>query len=99
LDKKRILKEYYALEYDNLAKKIGRRVFDAQDIDDVLQEAFTKALEYLDSFKGDRPFPNWFGVILQNTVKDYRTEFLNNKAGLSHNDAEELDEDNFPIPG
>jgi RNA polymerase sigma factor (sigma-70 family) len=97
VDRKQLLSDYYQLEKESLTKKISRKMFDLQDTEDVLHDAFEKALRYLDTYDGTQGFAAWFGVILNNCVKDYRTEFLNNKIGMSHKDVEEIGDDQFAI--
>lgn len=91
------IEQHYKDNQKALCLKIQKRVFDPQDIEDIVQEAFTKALKFSSAFKEEGNFNAWFGIILDNCVKDYRAEFLYNKIGMGHRDVEELDEDNFPI--
>jgi RNA polymerase sigma-70 factor (ECF subfamily) len=50
---------------------VGRFVRDAQDIDDVVQEAFIKAYRALPRFRGDSAFYTWLYRIAINTAKNY----------------------------
>jgi RNA polymerase sigma-70 factor (ECF subfamily) len=50
---------------------VSRFVRDAQDIDDVVQEAFIKAYRALPRFRGDSAFYTWLYRIAINTAKNY----------------------------
>jgi len=76
----------------SLINKINRRVFDIQDAEDVLMDAFIKAISYQDSFDSKQEMGKWFNTILNNSIRDYRTKFLKEKSGANHNDMVEFDE-------
>lgn len=75
-----VIKNHYEENYDLLVKRMARRLGSVEDGEDVVQEAFTRAVQYYKSWTGKR-FENWFNVILSNTYK----RFLNEKkmGGLS----------------
>jgi RNA polymerase sigma-70 factor (ECF subfamily) len=53
------------------ARAIARRLMgDQHDADDLVQDAFLRALERIDSFDPDRPFGPWFFRLLVNTGMD-----------------------------
>lgn len=90
--KRTILKNYYVNNYDQLCQDIRRRGVNPSDIEDVVQEAFTKALTFLETYEEEREFGTWFYTILNNCHKDYvRQEILKGQT------KDDFDEDNFPI--
>lgn len=48
--------------------------FMGNDGEDVVQEAYARALKYLPSFDHSRDFDKWFNKILSNTVKDFKKD-------------------------
>jgi RNA polymerase sigma factor (sigma-70 family) len=91
-----ILTEYIEAHKGQLKSRIARRIFDQQDVDDVLGDACVKAFTYIDNYDAARPIANWFSSILSNCIKDHRTKFLKEKASAGHNKAESFEEENFP---
>lgn len=70
-----VLEEYYSLNFDNLCKQLGRLFPNFQDSEDCVQEAFSRALKYLDSYNPERAgFDKWFTSILNNSIRDKRKE-------------------------
>lgn len=68
-----IIKNHYKENYDLLVKRMARRLDSVEDGEDVVQEAFTRAIQYYKSWTGNR-FENWFNVILSNTYKRFVSE-------------------------
>lgn len=62
------LKEYYSANFLNLVKKVYRSCGNYHDAEDVVQEAFERAIKYIDTCKD---MDRWFKTILRNTYKDY----------------------------
>ncbi len=54
-----------------LSRLISRFIHDASDVEDVTQEAFTKAYRALPKFRGDSAFYTWLYRIGTNTAKNY----------------------------
>ena len=54
-----------------VAALIGRFILDAQEVEDVSQEAFIKAYRALPSFRGDSAFYTWLYRIVVNTAKNH----------------------------
>lgn len=84
-----IIKKHYEENYDILVKRMGKRLDCVEDGEDVVQEAFTRALQYYKTWTGDR-FENWFNVILSNVYKRFVTE--RRMGGLSKPLDDSLDE-------
>lgn len=69
----KIIEQFYKDNYQLLVKRIKARRMQEADAEDVVQEAFVRALKYQDSFNPDRQeIGAWFNTILNNSFKDYR---------------------------
>jgi RNA polymerase sigma-70 factor (ECF subfamily) len=63
---------FLVLRYQHrVAALIGRFVQDAQEVEDVTQEAFIKAYRALPLFRGDSAFYTWLYRIAVNTAKNH----------------------------
>lgn len=76
-----VVNNYYKENYDLLVKRVKNRAGSVENAEDVVQEAFTRALKYYKSCSID--FDRWFKVILSNTLKDYQKD--SRMAGLTKN--------------
>ena len=66
---------YYQEERKNLINKVKRRAGGEVNAEDVVQEAFTRALKYQNSFdETKRPFEAWFNTILNNALRDFQRQ-------------------------
>ena len=82
------LEKYYMDNKDTLIKKIKNRAGTEWNAEDIVQEAFLRAWKYWPSFDKDiGAIDPWFGIILNNTLKDYM------KADRLLGMAYEIDED------
>lgn len=96
MNKNKTLEEFYIQHRGKLLNKIKRRIFDSQEAEDVLQNAFVKALSSLDRYDPSRHIAPWFNGIMQNCIKDCRREFLRNCASSMHESYDEFNELDFP---
>lgn len=68
-------KQAYALLVDKYQRRVerlvARMVRDADEVDDITQEAFIKAYRALPQFRGDSAFYTWLYRIAVNTAKNY----------------------------
>lgn len=89
--KREVLEQYYTEHFDALAKGAARPFDTPQDGEDVVQEAFTRALHYLPQFNPDKGnFEQWIRRILQNTIRDFLKE--KRLKGLSNSEPDEMGE-------
>jgi RNA polymerase sigma factor (sigma-70 family) len=66
------LEKYYKENFEALKKKIRNRAGTQWNAEDVVQEAFARAIKYWDSFDPEvGRLDGWFGILLSNTLKDY----------------------------
>lgn len=89
-----MIEQFYKENYPMLVKKISSRRMQEADAEDVVQEAFYRALKYKDSFNSDRQeIGAWFNTILNNTFKDYRhANFTGDFSFVEEEHMEERDE-------
>lgn len=60
---------YFVEEYQQMAYSIAYRILsNAEDTEEVVQDAFLKAYKSLSKFKGDSKFSTWFYKIVVNTA-------------------------------
>jgi RNA polymerase sigma factor (sigma-70 family) len=86
------LEDYYADNFNNLVKRITNQAGNVHNAEDVVQEAFVRAIQYLPSYDGKLPFENWFSRILQNALRQFKLEERNYGMNMSN---EEVD---IPCP-
>ena len=68
-----ILEEFFKKEYVVLVKRIKARNMQECDAEDVVQEAFYRAVKYIKTYNPERQkIGAWFSTILNNAFKDYR---------------------------
>jgi len=69
------LRHFFAEEYDTLVKRANFRVRHPDDAEDIVMDAFRKAVEYWKSFDPEkRELGAWFNTILNNSVRTYQRE-------------------------
>jgi len=84
----KIIEVYYRINYNKLVKSLMFKCFGIkEDAEDIVQEAFTRALKYKGSFDKNGSLKNWFNRILWNSYKNWKIEKYH------HPDMEELDEE------
>lgn len=81
-----IIEQHYRENFDRLSKQWGRRFDNPHIGQDVVQEAYLRAIKYKDTYDPAYPFPNWFGRILQNSFRDIRAE----EVGHTHDEIDEF---------
>jgi len=84
------LTEHYNENHDTLIKKVKNRVGGEYNAEDVVQEAYTRALTYQSSYDNSRPFAHWFSTILNNTTRDLKAE--ERRQGMKVEMTEEIEE-------
>lgn len=69
------LTTHFEENYDRLVKRASFRVGGMTNAEDVVQEAFTRALQYSASFEySNRELTAWFNTILNNAASDLKSE-------------------------
>ena len=68
-----VIEEVYTAERSRLCKKVRNRVGGPVNAEDVVQEAFTRALQYQDSYNPEfKSLDAWLGTILNNAGRDFK---------------------------
>lgn len=71
----KVLTLYFKSEYEKLCKKVARRAGSPENAEDVVQEAFYRAIKYWNSFDPEKKaLGAWFNTILSNACKDKKRE-------------------------
>ena len=86
--------EIYALyesDWDGFVKRISNRVGGAVNAEDVVQEAFTRALKYHKVFDSKRSLKKWFNTVLNNAAADFVRE-ERDKGGVRYDEDEVVEE-------
>ena len=69
------LEQYYRENFGVLCKSMANRVGSLYDAEDVIQEAFLRALRYVDSFDPERSeMSTWFGKIARRAMFDFKRQ-------------------------
>ena len=66
-----IIEEHYKANYKRLVKMYSYRAGGVQDAEDVVQDAYTRALMYIDNPERIQVFNRWFISILKNALEDH----------------------------
>lgn len=83
-----ILSKFYEKEYNTYVKRITFRAGSPENAEDIVQEAFARALKYWSSFDPEKKeLAAWFSSILNNSLKAFK------KDELRYGMCEELDEE------
>lgn len=86
-----VVEEFYRKEYDSLVRRVKNRAGSIENAEDVVQEAFCKALQYYDTCINKDNFGAWFRPILDNTLKDNQREERLGGMSLSIEEVEDED--------
>lgn len=65
------IEEHYRDNFQRLCKRMSFRAGEEWSGQDVVQEAYARALKYHRSFNGDN-FDRWFHTILNNALREYK---------------------------
>jgi RNA polymerase sigma factor (sigma-70 family) len=66
-----IVEQHFRENQGKLLNSVSRKVGGISNAEDVLQNTVLKALQHIDKYNSDRPFGNWFGIILHNEARNY----------------------------
>lgn len=84
------ISQYYAENYEVLCKTVQGRVGGMYNAEDVVQEAFVRALTYAESFDSVRAsLPTWIGTILRRAMFDFKRAELQQGMVREESDPEE----------
>lgn len=70
-----VLERYYKEERENLLRRLNFGAGTPENAEDVLQEAFVRALVYWDTFDPEnKTLGAWFSTILKNSLRDFKRD-------------------------
>lgn len=75
-----LIEEHYRKNFTYLCKSMSGRVGGYNNAEDVVQEAYTRAMKYWNSFNHNATFEFWFNMILRKCVMDQNTANKNRGA-------------------
>lgn len=82
-----IIENHYRENYGRIIKRMTFRAGGIHQSEDIVQEAYARAMKYYDTLKVDE-FDKWFSMILNNAYNDY----MRDEIGLSY-----IEEDDEPL--
>jgi RNA polymerase sigma factor (sigma-70 family) len=68
------LERFYRNKYQTLVKNYSIRCGSVEDAEDIVQEAFTRALTYKSSYKPEEYFSNWMTRIVYHCFCDWKRD-------------------------
>lgn len=89
-----LLEEHFKTSRLKLLKAISNRAKTPENAEDVVQEAYCRALKYSASYDTTRSFDFWFSRIVYSCLMD----FLREENGLSYSDNENQEEESIDCP-
>lgn len=70
-----VIERFYVAERDNLLRRLNYGAGSPEAAEDVLQEAFVRALIYWDTFDPEnKELGAWFSTILKNALRDFKRD-------------------------
>lgn len=89
-----IVESYYRDNYRRLVKSLVRRAGSEENAEDIVQEAFARAIEFFHAYDQSRPFEGWFIRIMNNCLREYKVAERNHGMALRELEVDEEVEDN-----
>lgn len=88
----KLIENYYKSQRDHLVRTLSRRAGSIENAEDVVQEAFYRALRYSNSFYGhtEGELAAWFKTIMYRSLKDFSSHERNQGMAMSEPPEEEL---------
>lgn len=83
------IEQFYKDNYNVLVKRLNRRAGGVENAEDVLQEAFLRALKYHSSFNPERQeMGAWFNTIMNNVLVQFQREQMLGGATIPYDEYE-----------
>lgn len=84
------IEAYYIKNRSALIKKVAGRAGTPENAEDIVQNAFLKALQYWPSYDARvKGFDEWFGRILSNALRDFMTDERNYGMAMEFDEEEQ----------
>jgi len=75
------IQEHYEKNRQRLVKRMSFRAGSPENGEDIVQEAYARALKYRLSYNGDM-FDKWFSTILSNCLRDFKNAEMGHSAEM-----------------
>lgn len=69
-----MIEAHYRANFDRFVSQYAGRSGGRHNAEDIIQEAYARACKYCKTFKENRSFDGWLGLIVHNCFKDKRKE-------------------------
>lgn len=69
-----ILTEHFKNNFESEAKRVSRYVPNYADAEDIVQEAYTRAIQYWYTYDPERPLEQWFRTMVRNASIDWKKQ-------------------------
>lgn len=89
------LDAHYRANAGKVTKRIRYGIADEFHAEDVLHEAYERALRYFGSYDGSKEFDRWFSLIVRNAIRDH----LRERDGFIYVDMDEYDHEGESCTG
>ncbi len=66
------IENHYRKNFNTLVKRIKYRAGTQWNAEDIVQEAYLRALKYAATYRDNLEFDHWFARIVSNTLKDFK---------------------------
>lgn len=66
----KLIEDHYRGNFNSLVKKLRNATGSHHNAEDCVQEAYTRALKYWNTYDGDMGISSWIGGILSNCIRD-----------------------------
>lgn len=66
-----LIDEHYKKHFGQLSKRYARSTGSDAAGEDIVHDAYEKAMRYYGSYDGSKEFERWFSLILRNSYRDY----------------------------
>ena len=70
----KIISDHYKNNFKKLVNRTIGKVGNRSNAEDAIQEAYTRALTYWESFDPNNTFDSWFDGIMNNSIRNVNTE-------------------------
>jgi len=80
----RQIEAHYRENFQSLVKRYAHFIHHRERAEDIIQEAYCRALQYWESYDTERPFDKWFNSIISSALKENkRTETMHGMVDIS----------------
>lgn len=67
----KVIEEHYQKNFGMLCKRYARSTGSDAQAEDIVHDAYERAMKYYGSYDGSKEFERWFSLILRNSYRNY----------------------------